>query len=109
MLYKGRQVEYIRDAAKNDPYYDPEYNQVIVMYVDTLDRETVKEDQLDGWDAKERKGHLTDLEKKRAIVQDKAKKDAKDNHPFSEETKEVEATKTPTFGAKPAVVTPVKK
>lgn len=93
MLYKGRKVEYLRDAAKNDPYYDADYNQVIVVYTDTLDRETVKEDQLDGWDAKERKGTVSDTEKKQDAALVDARKQADKDLPHGEEVNVIKASK----------------
>src|SRR5688572_28758889 len=45
MQYKGCSVVYIRDANKTDPYWDADYKQVIVEYVDGTGRETAKESE----------------------------------------------------------------
>lgn len=109
MLYKGRKVEYVRDAAKNDPYYDPEYNQVIVSYVDGEGYETVKESDLDGWDADKRQGQLTDAEKKQAQALDQARKDAdiRAGHPVDPAIATAPVVKT--VPLKDTQVKPVKK
>lgn len=46
--FKGREVYIVRDASRNDPYWNPEYYQYIVAYVDGSGRETAKESELDG-------------------------------------------------------------
>jgi hypothetical protein len=71
MKFKGREVSMIRRAVKTDPYYDAEYDQFIVEYVDGTGRETAKQGELEDF-------KLTDAQVKEEKAQELAAKEAKD-------------------------------